>query len=227
MSIPLPWLQNSISDLPGALQVISLLHPPALSASGSSETLVNSSVVMFILPTLLPYPLFTDVLVSHGIIPSLMAYLETALQAPSTSDWHDGIGHCVGAISMYTAITPGYPWVVQALQGGILRHIIVLGGRILTATDKGIYLALKRLLCETFPGALLSYRVLRQMKQSIAEVETASNSPAFSRSALYGEWTAFRQLLKERTEVLDKWEADGRPSFLVCDNMKDRSTPLN
>ncbi|KAJ6480579.1 hypothetical protein C8R47DRAFT_1136226 [Mycena vitilis] len=181
---------------------------------------IVSSVIVFILPTFIPYPQFTDVLVSHGIVPSLMAFLETALQAPSASDWSYDIVHCVGAISMYTSATPGYPWVVQALQAGILRHIIVLGERILTPADKGIYLALKRLLCETFPGALLSYRVLKQMKQSIAEVEAASKSLAFSQSALNGEWTALTRLLKDRLELLGKWEAEGRPSFLVCDNMK-------
>ncbi|KAJ7658273.1 hypothetical protein DFH06DRAFT_1131271 [Mycena polygramma] len=163
---------------------------------------------------------FNSALLSNGIIPALVSSLAIDGEPPLGGLSHRPVDLCFMTLVEYLQVPPGLPWIPQALEAGLLRYVVSFGEKMAQPSEKGMYPALKALLTTILPSSLVSYAVITQMKKSFAAVELASQSREFVQSALFGDWTVFRRLVKERVAVLDAWESSGRVSFLACDNMK-------
>ncbi|KAJ6548584.1 hypothetical protein B0H19DRAFT_190617 [Mycena capillaripes] len=167
-------------------------------------------------------PDFVAYLLSHGIICSLVSALDIDGVPPPMEGVPDRpveVELCLGTLIQYLNVSPGYPWMVQALQAGLLRRIITSSAKMATASDAGKY---PELLGTVLPRTLVFPPVIAEMRKSFSQLKTLSWSEEFSRSALYGHWTVLKALVDERVKVLDAWEASGRASSLACDNMEVR-----
>ncbi|KAJ7342954.1 hypothetical protein DFH08DRAFT_1081927 [Mycena albidolilacea] len=121
------------------------------------------------------------------------------------------------SLIQYLNVSPGYPWTVQALQAGLLRHVITSSAKMATALDAGKY---PELLGTVLLRSLVFYPVIAEMKKSFSQLETLSRSDEFSGSVLYGHWIVLKAFVDERVKALDTWETSGRASSLACDNME-------
>ncbi|KAJ7095053.1 hypothetical protein C8R44DRAFT_813856 [Mycena epipterygia] len=191
----------------------------AHSKSNMAVTSITS-VLLFLSDVYRISPDFVAYLLSHGIISSLVAALDIDGVPPPAEGVPDRpveVELCLGSLIQYLNVSPGYPWMVQALQAGLLRRIVTSSARIATASDAGKY---PELLWTVLPRSLVFYPVIAEMKKSFSQLETLSRSEEFSRSVLYGHWNVLKALVDERVKVLDTWEASGRASSLTCDNME-------
>ncbi|KAJ7758277.1 hypothetical protein B0H16DRAFT_649472 [Mycena metata] len=165
-------------------------------------------------------PDFVDYLLSRDIIPSLVSILDIDGHPPPSEGVPDrpmSVEFGLETLIEYMDVPPGYPWVVKALQAGLLRHVITSGVNITAISEAGNY---PQLLLTVLPKNLVAYTVIAEMKRAFLELETPARGEEFSRSALFEHWITLRSLVDERAEILDTWEASGRASSLACYNMK-------
>ncbi|KAJ6530213.1 hypothetical protein B0H19DRAFT_481269 [Mycena capillaripes] len=206
------------------LAIVVTKHLSQATAAPKSEMAVGAltSVLMLLQPLYEVYEDFTSTLLSHGIIPALVSALAIdGLAPPVVGLPHRPVDLCMAMIVEYIQTSPGYPWIAEALQAGLLRYIVSFMEKMIEASfTRGMYSDLKELLCTVLPSGLVSYTVVTQIKESFSEIQEASQSQKFSRSVLFEDWTVFKTLVEQRVSVLDTWESSGRPSFLACDNLK-------
>ncbi|KAJ7023519.1 hypothetical protein C8F04DRAFT_1271329 [Mycena alexandri] len=163
---------------------------------------------------------FVRYLLSRDIISSLVLTLDIDGHPPPSEGVPDrpiSVEFCLGTLIQYLDTPPGYPWVVKALQAGLLRRIITSAVNITTISEAG---HCPELLTTVLPKNLVSYTVIAEMKKAFLELETPARSEEFSRSALFGHWNTLRALVDQRAKVLDAWEMTGRASSLACYNIE-------
>ncbi|KAJ7648810.1 hypothetical protein DFH06DRAFT_1209653 [Mycena polygramma] len=116
---------------------------------------------------------------------------------------------------------PGYPYVVQALDAGLLRCIILVGdspsNHAIHPETKSSSALIAELLTEILPSSLVYYRVLLQLKVSFPDAEKLS-STLDPNSSFSKQWRTFSSLVTARLQSLSSWEEASNPSFKACDN---------
>ncbi|KAJ7167913.1 hypothetical protein C8R46DRAFT_1191910 [Mycena filopes] len=110
--------------------------------------------------------------------------------------------------------SPGYPWLAEAIEAGFLHCIITSAGKNEHTEHTESFLT------TILPLGLVSPSVLKRMKTALVGVENLASRPAFTRSPSFGLWKDIVAVTKTRIEILDAWEAAGRPSSMACDNMR-------
>ncbi|KAJ7636273.1 hypothetical protein FB45DRAFT_444824 [Roridomyces roridus] len=117
------------------------------------------------------------------------------------------------------SVSPGYPWVMEALRAGLCSHVISTGMKIGSApmADLGHF---SELLETVLPQSLIFYPAIVEMKRAFSRVETASHDERFCRSMLFPMWHNLKALVDERAGVLDAWNALARPLSLGCYNLE-------
>ncbi|KAJ7124108.1 hypothetical protein C8R43DRAFT_1031330 [Mycena crocata] len=121
---------------------------------------------------------------------------------------------------------PGYTYIVQALDAGLLRAIIMLAVGLPAPAeanipdDETMLAACRELLEETLPRATIHHRVVSQLKRSFPDAENLAQESAMSDSPISREWHQFVELVKERLRVFDVWQAPSRVSLKSCDNIR-------
>ncbi|KAJ7454364.1 hypothetical protein B0H11DRAFT_2069607 [Mycena galericulata] len=126
-------------------------------------------------------PLDTTLL-SHGFVGTLVKaipVLRAAVMGHRLSE--------MGFMSIYQCFQhpKSDPWIIQALQAGLLEVMISLGTSA-KAGPLGVVLIQKIL-----PGSLIYYRVACQMKISFPAARHLASAPAFRESAIYESWKWF------------------------------------
>ncbi|KAF7320602.1 MYND-type domain-containing protein [Mycena chlorophos] len=107
--------------------------------------------------------------------------------------------------------------IIEALQAGLLRLFVEFGAHcaIRNQSRVGMYFILQSLL----PESSVFHSVLRQLRISMKEIGDVP--PSHFRdsefSTLWGNWTT---LVKERLQVLERYEAGELASLRACDNLK-------
>ncbi|KAJ7620400.1 hypothetical protein FB45DRAFT_871431 [Roridomyces roridus] len=157
-------------------------------------------------------------LLSHGFIPPLVSSL--AIVGPPKPAQHCGVPFplTLGSLAYLLFEVPGYRWLEQALQAGLLNQIVSWGSKrgIMHAAHPDVAQKFPELLEKVLPQALVYYPVIVQMRKAFANVKAPSSDGEFARSGLYGLWSNLKALLDERTGDLEDWEATGRPSALIA-----------
>ncbi|KAJ7454628.1 hypothetical protein B0H11DRAFT_2069256 [Mycena galericulata] len=163
-------------------------------------------------------PLDTTLL-SHGFVGTLVKAIPV-LRAGE-------IGHRLsemGLMSVYQCFQhpKSDPWIIQALQAGLLGVMISLG----TSAKEGppgvgnCYNILEDLLQRILPGSLIYYGVSCQMKISFPAARYLASAPAFRESAIYQSWKSFEIFVERRLVGLDYFESGGWISSKACENMQ-------
>ncbi|KAJ7086199.1 hypothetical protein C8R44DRAFT_821145 [Mycena epipterygia] len=239
LTIPLLALSNRMDDMKDInnfeevvdacggsyrdLAMVLTKHLSLATADSKSQMAVGAltSALMFLQPTHGIHDDFTSVLLSHGIISSLVSALDIDRMAPPVIGLpHKPVDLCLALLIEYIKTSPRFTWIAEALRAGLLRYVISFSENIVEESQRGMYSDLQDLLSTVLPSGLVSYTVVSQMKRYFSEIETVSQSAKFSRSALFEDWSVFKTLVEERVKVFDAWESAGMPSFLACDNMK-------
>ncbi|KAJ7433626.1 hypothetical protein B0H11DRAFT_2366118 [Mycena galericulata] len=109
---------------------------------------------------------------------------------------------------------------VQALEAGLLRVILVVGGSpTKRSIEPGTHAAttakmIAGLLEEILPKALVHYDVVLNMKQSFGRAEALASSTGITKSPLAKEWQEFSVMAKKRLSLLESWEERSKVSFM-------------
>ncbi|KAJ7469349.1 hypothetical protein B0H11DRAFT_2044036 [Mycena galericulata] len=163
-------------------------------------------------------PLDTTLL-SHGFVGSLVKAIPV-LRAGE-------IGHRLsemGLMSVYQCFQhpKSDPWIIQALQAGLLGVMISLGNSAKEGPPGvgNCYNILEDLLQRILPGSLIYYRVSCQMKISFPAARYLASAPAFRESAIYQSWKSFEIFVERRLVGLDYFESGGWISSKACENMQ-------
>ncbi|KAJ7626204.1 hypothetical protein FB45DRAFT_1085127 [Roridomyces roridus] len=152
-------------------------------------------------------------ILSHGLIPALVSALGVV---GSPSD--EPIPWAVWSLPNLLRVGLVYPWVEQALQAGLLNQVISWGSK--RGTNVEHVENFPKLLEDVLPQTLVHPSSILEMKKGFASVELPSSNREFARSAFYAPWNKLKVLSDERSRVLEVWEAEGRPSFMVCYNLE-------
>ncbi|KAF8193823.1 hypothetical protein K438DRAFT_1828112 [Mycena galopus ATCC 62051] len=111
---------------------------------------------------------FNLAVISHGIIKAEVVSLCSFLDCEDLPDGFEGSVEetCLNQLLNILETPPGYTWVRQALQGGLLRGLILHMNR-----AKGLLKHTEEFFVKILPMNTVYYSVLIQLRKSIAEVE--------------------------------------------------------
>ncbi|KAJ7323517.1 hypothetical protein DFH08DRAFT_941445 [Mycena albidolilacea] len=113
-----------------------------------------------------------------GIVTTLVPALEITGFAPPVAHMaHKPIDLCLALIVEYSHTSPAYPWIVEALRAGLARQPSAI---VEQSFSKAMYSDLEELVCTVLSNGLVSYSVVTQLKTSLLEIQTASQSDKFS-----------------------------------------------
>ncbi|KAJ7466519.1 hypothetical protein FB451DRAFT_1178668 [Mycena latifolia] len=156
-------------------------------------------------------------LVSQGIIKAEVTSLcsfATFVPSPPYTDAIEGI--CLPGFLDRLEVTPGYPYVRQALKAGLLRIIILRGQRPDVLLDH-----YKELLTKILPRSMIYHSVLSQLQQSLLEVEELQSSSTFRESDLFANWTSFISLAQDRLAVMNDYDSKRHESREMCFHIEE------
>ncbi|KAK7048995.1 MYND-type domain-containing protein [Favolaschia claudopus] len=166
---------------------------------------------------------WVSILLHGGIIPCIVSLLRTLVGTPFTTiAFKEYVDHAAkegfNNLRYYMTIPPGYPWIVEALQAGLLRDLVsyTISGAAYPGPD---YIA--DLIGPNLPPGSLSDESYMSglLPLSLDEAKTLANDPRFRKSPTFAAWQNLLESTKSRMEVVDGWESAGKPSFLACHSM--------
>ncbi|KAJ7513200.1 hypothetical protein B0H11DRAFT_1898438 [Mycena galericulata] len=193
---------------------IALARPPS---PGRTETIARAIQFIYLMED--DEGLLDTVLLSHGFVGTLVKAIPVL--------WAGEIGHKLsemGLMSVYQCFQhpKSDPWIIQALQAGLLGVMISLGtsGKERPLGVGNVHIVLEDLLQQILPGSLIYYRVACQMKISFPAARYLASAPAFRESAIYQSWKSFETFLERRLAGLDYFESGGWISSKACENIQ-------
>ncbi|KAJ7512358.1 hypothetical protein B0H11DRAFT_1950815 [Mycena galericulata] len=160
---------------------------------------------------------FNLAVISQGIIKAEVISLCSFLDCEDVQDALEltAEGLCLNQLLNILETPPGYTWVRQALQGGLLRGLILQMQR-----AKAPLKHTEEFFIKILPANTVYYSVLTQLRKSIAEVENLLSSPSFRCSPIFPAFSSFLSLTQQRLTIMDHYESESYVSREVCHNLK-------
>ncbi|KAJ7900788.1 hypothetical protein B0H13DRAFT_2336390 [Mycena leptocephala] len=160
---------------------------------------------------------FRTVLLSQGGVTELTRFM-CALGAPEHADVGGKLYACSKLLMQLLHTSPGYPWIRESLQQGLLRAIVVSATHI---TNPQEFLWLEHILEAVLPVSTIYHSVLSTMEAAVHDVEELVESDRFKKSPIFGKWQDFMVLVQERLAILRRFDAKDCTSnaLKACDNM--------
>ncbi|KAJ7071680.1 hypothetical protein C8F01DRAFT_1226556 [Mycena amicta] len=109
--------------------------------------------------------------------------------------------------------------VIEALRAGLL-HVIVAHAPHFRSVDKPISMELFLILQQLLPECTVFHSVLVQLRISLDELGPVPSSQFSTDATLSETWDSFVELVNERLEVMDLYEAGELTKLRACDNLK-------
>ncbi|KAJ7854452.1 hypothetical protein B0H13DRAFT_1188416 [Mycena leptocephala] len=109
--------------------------------------------------------------------------------------------------------SPGYTWITEALNAGLLRAIVTFGINAQHVDPELLKAALK-----TISKYSVYYSVLKHIEVSLLEAADVAGSEAFRKSPISGAWSSFAHIVRQRLQVKKLYDSDERISMKACDN---------
>ncbi|KAJ6536909.1 hypothetical protein B0H19DRAFT_379486 [Mycena capillaripes] len=161
-----------------------------------------------------------DALRSLGFIATLITTISILHENAAS----EAVELCIAYLICTLNHFPGFPYVAQALESGLLRVLLKVGASTRVEdedpNDNGrVSLKIIELLTLILPRATVHYTVLLQLKKTFPEAVDLALKLNFHKSAFSREWTKFSTLVKLRFKVVDHWEMQRRLSLKACDNL--------
>ncbi|KAF8217359.1 hypothetical protein K438DRAFT_1798727 [Mycena galopus ATCC 62051] len=160
---------------------------------------------------------FNLAVISHGIIKAEVISLCSFLDCEDVRDgFEESVEDpCLNQLLNILVTPPGYTWVRQALQGGLLRGLILQMQR-----AKGPLKHTEEFFITILPMNTVYYSVLTQLRKSIAEVENLLSSPSFRGSMIFPAFSSFLSITRQRFTIMDHYKSESYISREVCHNLK-------
>ncbi|KAJ7892392.1 hypothetical protein B0H13DRAFT_2665702 [Mycena leptocephala] len=113
-------------------------------------------------------------------------------------------------------------WCHRAPQDRIFRRFLSAGilRAIVGYAIRGIEVKFTSMLLKTLACSTVYLSVLLEMDAGFQDAEDLIADPAFPKSAIFGEWTAFRTLANECIALAKSWQSAERVTRKACDNME-------
>ncbi|KAJ7111651.1 hypothetical protein C8R43DRAFT_154748 [Mycena crocata] len=156
-------------------------------------------------------------LLAHGLSAALTAAI-CALNASNHPIRLEILYNLIEALSRALTSSPGYPWVVEALESGLLRAIVtsaLKGGNKGGNDDINIQDQLHYFLNALLPASLVYRSVVVAMHQAVGDVKEFIENQEFRRSPLFASWRALMILARQRTRLLNV-----RHHLKACDHVE-------
>ncbi|KAJ7464837.1 hypothetical protein B0H11DRAFT_77679 [Mycena galericulata] len=153
-------------------------------------------------------------LAAQGIVGCILTVI-FALCGPAMVMTEQMIPLSISTLFSQISQPPGFPWVKDALDSGLLRAIVLCASRRTTIMDISLYR-----LFTILPGSLVYYSVLSSLRAALDEVKDLADTPEFTGSVLFPQWTAFVDLATERLAVMDRYDRGELGAQRACDNLE-------
>ncbi|KAJ7445005.1 hypothetical protein B0H11DRAFT_436109 [Mycena galericulata] len=155
-------------------------------------------------------------LLSRGLVKHL-ALAACALGQTMTPNASGVIDMCLALVGGIFLNPSGYQLLRVAVQNGLLRAILALGKRDLSADT---HRSLGSLLTGTLAPATVDYHLLVDLKEAYFSVADEVTSDTFRRPELGDAWTDFLKALLPRLEVLNVFGSKDYIPRSACDNVE-------
>ncbi|KAJ6609127.1 hypothetical protein B0H10DRAFT_2226207 [Mycena sp. CBHHK59/15] len=159
---------------------------------------------------------FNSALISKGIVAALVATAHAFADVTGRTIV-PALQLCFMMLIDYLGMPPGYPWVIEALNAGLLRAIVAVGVAPRLA-DLSIHV--KDLLLRILPSSMVYYSVVAQLNDKFSDIEALGATRGLAESTISREWQHFSKLATERVGLLEIFESDNWVSMRGCDNMQ-------
>ncbi|KAF8143692.1 hypothetical protein K438DRAFT_1875536 [Mycena galopus ATCC 62051] len=153
-------------------------------------------------------------LVANGIVECLTVVLH-ALCGPEMLLTEQLIPMCFGILYPSLSTFPGFPWLKQALDNGLLRALVLCAGR----RERILQTPLHWFLREPLLEMLVYHSVLSSLRPVFDEAKSLANSPGFRSSEYAREWDKFVTLATERLAVMERYDSGELGALRACDNV--------
>ncbi|KAJ7620437.1 hypothetical protein FB45DRAFT_1062697 [Roridomyces roridus] len=155
-------------------------------------------------------------LVSHGSVDvictvlcvwSTAAELQMMMVVPLMMPW----------LLNHMEVFPYFTRVKEALEGGLLRAIVLSAGR-----KEASYFEeqLETLLGSVLPQSLVYHSVLASLRAALDEAEPLTHNDAFRKSKFFTMWQDFVRLATDRLELLAKFDRGEIGQTRACDTIE-------
>ncbi|KAJ6587471.1 hypothetical protein DFH09DRAFT_1359192 [Mycena vulgaris] len=151
----------------------------------------------------------------HGMAGCLATVLCALCGSPSGLNPENLIDLCVSVLVTNLNTFPGFSWVKEAFDAGLLRGIVLVASRDIPTLQR----RLAHLIRDISAPSLTYHSVLSSLSRALDEANLHI-SPAFKTSATFNVWTDFVNLASQRLELLRKYDGGLLTLRRACDNLE-------
>lgn len=160
----------------------------------------------------------TDALLAAGIVQCVTTAI-CALCGPAMEVTEQMIPLFITMLARHLSRFPGFPWVKEALDAGLLRAVMLSASRRAPVID----VTLLFIVSERLPESLVYHSVLSSLPSALEDAKDIAATPQFRGSPLFRKWTDFVDLAAERLEVMTRFDRGELGESRACDNLEVRA----
>ncbi|KAJ7181448.1 hypothetical protein C8R43DRAFT_1229332 [Mycena crocata] len=158
----------------------------------------------------------TEALIPHGIVRALTA-VARALPQCGTSAAEASLDKCFILLGCTLSSDVGYKLLPEALEAGLLVAIISAGR---WENTQRVYGHLLYFVTGILRVALVYHDVLLAIEAAVPEILELEKDEQFTRSEIFVDWMAFRDLSLERIQVFSSFSKEKVLASKACDNLQ-------
>lgn len=128
-------------------------------------------------------------------------------------DQHGALHMAFQFMAHLTVTSPGYAWITEALNAGLLRAIVTFG---LNVDRCNINPELLKAILKTISKHSVYHSVLRCIDISLIEAADFAYSEAGHRTPIFGAWLGFADIVHSRLQVKKWYDSDDYISMMAC-----------
>ncbi|KAJ6534355.1 hypothetical protein B0H19DRAFT_1383514 [Mycena capillaripes] len=152
-------------------------------------------------------------LLVHGVVGAITAVICALNPVVSADDPPQFRDRLLSLLSRRCLTAPGYPWVAEALQAGLLRAIV-------SSANVGSVHHMEAFLTCIIPNSMVYRTVLVHIPKAMDDVQKLVDTQAFRHSPVYQPWLKFEELVDDRIRFLSRFTSENYLCLRACDNMQ-------
>jgi hypothetical protein len=156
-----------------------------------------------------------DALVANGLVKCVTTAL-CAVCGSAILITEQLIPLCLAVLVSHISTFPGFPWLKEALDGGLLRAILLCASRRMPIT----FVPLNYLISEVVPASLVYHSVLSRLRTALDDAKDLADTPEFRASPYVREWTNFAELATERLAIMERYDCGELGRQRACDHVE-------
>ncbi|KAJ7502655.1 hypothetical protein B0H11DRAFT_1907210 [Mycena galericulata] len=164
------------------------------------------------------YAQFNAALVDRGIVKALIGAV-LALEEATVEETANVLEDCLVLLEWTMDVSDSRSWVTEALDAGLIRAIISCAVHNCIPTSATLE-SLHRLLIGVLPESLIYHSILSSIMASFAAAKDLLHLPCFMESEIFEAWQGFKELVKERLQVLIRFDSGEFRTRRACENVQ-------